>query len=185
MMNLVNLLLRDTTHRIAILTKTQQDVNPELYIVTRIEWRDRHQEKPLLTQIPRLLSLLETLRGTDGVPREIFLDSQDGIAVYLPTGLRLSDLPEESKECVHFLIGLVEYTVVHRLQTMLEVEKWFWRRARRNGFSPEIVQRMARKEMHYNSKALEERFNEVMQCYFSVRFRISRHEPLMRLENVG
>jgi hypothetical protein len=185
MINLVNLLLRDTTHRVAILTKRPKEVDPELYIVTKIEWRDRHQEQPLLTQIPRLLSLLETLRGTEGVPTEIYLDSLDGIPVYLPTGLKLTDLPDESKKCVQFLIGLVEYTVVHRLQTMIEVEKWFWRRARRNGFSPKIVERMARNENHYDSKSLLERFNDIMQRYFSVRFKISLNEPLMRLENVG
>jgi hypothetical protein len=181
--NLANLLLRETYHRITILQK-DKNKNPELYVVTRIEWRDRDTKKPLLSQYPRLLSLLETLRGTDGVPTEIYLDSTDGLVVFFPTEVRLSNLPQDSKKCITFLMVLVEYTVTDRLQTMIEVEKWFWRSARRMGFSPLIVERMARGETFYNSKTHLMRYNDLLHRYFSVRFIISRNEPLMRLENV-
>jgi hypothetical protein len=180
--NLANLLLRDTSHRITILQK-ERTKNPELYVVTRIEWRDPNPKRPLLSQYPRLLSLLETMRGTDGVPTEIYLDSMDGLAVFFPTGVRLSNLPEDSKECIQFLMVLVEYTVTDRLQTMREVEKWFWRSARRMGFSPTIVERMARGEPYYDSIVHLKRYNDLLHRYFSVRFIISRNEPLMRLEN--
>ena len=180
--NLANLLLRETSHRITILQK-ERTRDPELYVVTRIEWRDQDVKRPLLGQYPRLLSLLETLRGTDGVPTEIYLDSMDGLAVYFPTSVRLSRLPEDSKECIHFLINLVEYTVTDRLQTMREVERWFWRSARRMGFSPSIVERMAKGEPFFDSIAHLKRYNDLLHQYFSVRFIISRNEPLMRLEN--
>lgn len=183
MINLANLLLRETNHRITILQKDREK-DPELYVVTRIEWRDRDTKRPLLGQYPRLLSLLETLRGTDGVPTEIYLDNMDGLAIFFPTGVRLSRLPEDSKECIKLLIVLVEYTVTDRLRTMIEVEKWFWRSARRMGFSPEIVERMANGEAYYNSVSHLTRYNELLHRYFSVRFNISRNEPLMRLENV-
>ncbi|MCK5389717.1 MAG: hypothetical protein KAJ36_04465, partial [Candidatus Thorarchaeota archaeon] len=80
MINLVNLLLRETDHRITVLERTDGP-DPEIYVVTRVNWRDPDINKPILSQLPRILSLLETLRGSKGVPREVYLESTEGIAV--------------------------------------------------------------------------------------------------------
>ncbi|MBD3406876.1 MAG: hypothetical protein GF411_12235 [Candidatus Lokiarchaeota archaeon] len=184
MINLVNLLLRETTHRITILEKTEEP-DPELFVVTRIEWRDADIRKPLLPQLPRLLSLLETLRGTRGVPTEIYLDSTDGIAVYLPTNVRISTLPEKPKECVHYLMDLVETQIEHTFSTMREVEKYFWMNARKKGFSPDIVAKIDKKEKYFDSSEHVFRFQYLMQRYFSIRFRIHSSESCLRVEAGG
>ena len=93
MINLVNLLLRETSHRITVLERTDGP-DPQIYVVTRVNWRDADVTKPVLPQLPRILSLLETLRGSKGVPREVYLDSTEGIAVYLPSGMKVSELPD-------------------------------------------------------------------------------------------
>lgn len=183
MINLVNLLLRETTHRITIVQiDAEQEKDPELHVVTRLDWRDPDRAKPILSQLPKILSLLETLRGSRGVPSEIYLDSTEGIAVYLPTGLRISDIPEEPKEAVTFLMAVVETSVTHHLATMNEVEGWFWRVARQKGFSPEIVEKMGLKEKHYDSPNLLNKFHGLLRRYFSIRFRIHTAESCIRLE---
>ncbi len=179
--NLVNLLMRETPHRVTVLQKAAGP-DPELFVVTRVNWRDNDLERPFLSQLPRLLSLLETLRGTRGVPQEIYLDNNEGVAVYLPTAIRVSELPADSKASVRQLISLVEESVDHLYSTMREVEDWFWRAARRKGFSPEIVEKMARGERHYDSSGLMQRFNGLLRKYFSIRFRIHRSESCLHVE---
>jgi hypothetical protein len=181
MINLVNLLLRETSHRVTVLERCDGP-DPQIYVVTRVEWRDHDLHKPVLPQLPRVLSLLETLRGSRGVPREVHLDSAEGIAVYLPTCLRVSELPKDSKKTVQLLMSVVEESLEHLYSTMREVEKWFWKAARQRGFSPEIVEKMGNKEAHYDSSELMWRYQQLLRKYFSLRFTIHRSESCLRVE---
>jgi hypothetical protein len=181
MINLVNLLLRETSHRVTVLERCDGP-DPQIYVVTRVEWRDSDLNKPILSQLPRVLSLLETLRGSKGVPREVYLDSIEGIAVYLPTGMKVSELPKDSKQTVHLLMSTVEESLDHLYSTMREVETWFWKAARQKGFSPEIVEKMGNKEAHYDSSELMWRFQQLLRKYFSLRFTIHRSESCLRVE---
>ena len=181
MINLVNLLLRETSHRITVLERTDGP-DPEIYVVTRVNWRSSDVTKPVLPQLPRILSLLETLRGSKGVPREVYLDSTEGIAVYLPTGMQVSELPDEPKKTVQLLMTIVEDSLEHLFSTMTEVEVWFWKAARKKGFSPEIVEKMGNKEPHFDSKELMWRYQRILRKYFSLRFTIVRSEDLLRVE---
>ncbi|MFW9926103.1 MAG: hypothetical protein ACFFDM_04970 [Candidatus Thorarchaeota archaeon] len=181
MINLVNLLLRETSHRITVLERARGP-DPELYVVTRVDWRNPDLEKPMLPQLPRLLSLLETLRGTKGVPREVNLNSTTGVAVYLPTSVRVSKLPQDPKTAVEELMTIIEESLTHLLSTMKEVERWFWKAARQKGFSPEIVERMAREERGYSSREHQMRFQRILHSYFSLKFRIYRAEARLRVE---
>ena len=181
MLNLVNLLLRETSHRVTVLERTDGP-DPEIFVVTRVAWRDPDPRKPILPQLPRILSLLETLRGSKGVPREVYLDSTEGIAVYLPSGMRVSDLPDDPKKTVHLLMSTVEESLDHLFSTMNEVEAWFWKAARQKGFSPEIVEKMGCKEQHYGSQELIWRFHRILRKYFSIRFTIHRSESCLHVE---
>ena len=181
MINLVNLLLRETSHRITVLERTDGP-DPEIYVVTRVNWRSSDVTKPVLPQLPRILSLLETLRGSKGVPREVYLDSTEGIAVYLPTGMKISELPDEPKKTVQLLMTIVEDSLEHLFSTMAEVEVWFWKAARQKGFSPEIVEKMGNKEPHFDSSELMWRYQRILRKYFSLRFTIVRSEDLLRVE---
>ena len=181
MINLVNLLLRETSHRITVLERTDGP-DPEIYVVTRVNWRSSDVTKPVLPQLPCILSLLETLRGSKGVPREVYLDSTEGIAVYLPTGMQISELPDEPKKTVQLLMTIVEDSLEHLFSTMAEVEVWFWKAARKKGFSPEIVEKMGNKEPHFDSKELMWRYQRILRKYFSLRFTIVRSEDLLRVE---
>ena len=180
-LNLVNLLIRETPHRVTIL-QTDKETNPMIFVVTRVNWRDCNLEQPFLPQLPKLLSLLEALRGTRGVPQEIYLDSNEGVAVYLPTNVRTSELSKDAKASVRLILSLVEDSVGHLFSTMREVEDWFWRAARRKGFSPEIVEKMAKGERYYNSDGLMQRINTLLRKYFSIRFRIHRSESCLHVE---
>ncbi len=183
LVNLVNLQLRGMDHKITVLDiDAEKELDPEFHVVTKIEWRDRDISKPILPQLPRILSLLETLRSSRGVPREIYLDSFEGVPVYLPMGLRVSDMPESPSEAVDLLIKRLVSTLVHHLSTMQEIETWFWNAARRKGFGEAIVERMGRKEKFYDSQALLLRFYNLLYSYFSIRFRIHRAESCIRLE---
>ena len=177
----MNLLLRETDHRLVTLLRDVEP-DPEIYVVTRVEWKHTDPRRPVLPQLPRLLSLLETLRGTEGVPTEIDLESTAGLVVYLRTGVRISDLPSSPKEAVSWLTSLVERTTAHLYTTMNDVEEYFWAAARRQGFSPEIVEKMALGVRHYDSPALREKFTRLMQSYFSIRFRLHRAEGCLRVE---
>jgi len=181
MINLVNLLLRESAHRITVLERARGP-DPELYVVTRIDWRDPNLEKPMLPQLPRLLSLLETLRGTKGVPREVRLDSAEGVAVYLATGVRVSELPKDPKKSVQEMMTIIEDSLSHLLSTMREVEKWFWKAARKAGFSPAIVEKMALKEIGFGSPELTMRFQRLLHKYFSLKFRVYTAEARLRVE---
>ncbi|MHA1740988.1 MAG: hypothetical protein ACTSVD_02725 [Candidatus Thorarchaeota archaeon] len=181
LLNLVNLLLRDTSHRLTTLQRGGGP-DPEVYVVTRVDWRGANPASPVLVRLPRLLSILEALRGTRGVPSEIYLDSTDGIIVYLPTGIRVSELSNGTKSGVKQLVGLVEDTVNHLYSTVIEVEEWFWKAARQRGFSPEIVERIGRCEPHYDSPSHRLRFEELLHSYFSIRFRVYRAEGCLRVE---
>ena len=182
--NLVNLLMRDTSHRVTVLGKCA-GTDPEIFVVTRADWRNADLKRPVLPQLPRLLSLLETLRGTKGVPHEIHLESREGIAIYLPTGVRVSQLPDKPKEAVQFLTGLIESSVSHMYSTRREVEAWFWKIARQKGFSPEIVERMANEEVGYSSSTVTWQFHQLLRKYFSLRFRIHTSESSLHLEADG
>jgi len=181
MINLVNLLLRETSHRVTVLERCDGP-DPQIYVVTRVEWRDHDLSKPVLPQLPRILSLLETLRGSKGVPREVYLDSTEGIAVYLPSGMKVSELSTDSKKTVRLLMSTVEDSLEHLYSTMREVETWFWKAARQKGFSPEIVEKMGNKEAHYDSAELMWRFQRLLRKYFSLRFTIYRSESCLRVE---
>ncbi|MHA1135886.1 MAG: hypothetical protein ACTSSE_05310 [Candidatus Thorarchaeota archaeon] len=181
MINLVNLLIRETNHRITVLERTDGP-DPQIYVVTRVNWRDSNVTKPILPQLPRILSLLETLRGSKGVPREVYLDSIEGIAVYLPTGMKISELPEDPKKTVKLLMSIVEDSLEHLFSTMTEVESWFWKAARQKGFSPEIVEKMGNKDPHFDSKELMWRYQRILRKYFSLRFTIVRSEDILRVE---
>jgi hypothetical protein len=182
MINLVNLLLRETSHRVTVLQRCDGP-NPEIYVVTRVAWRDPDITKPFLPQLPRILSLLETLRASKGVPREVYLDSTEGITVYLPSGLKVSDLPEDSKKALHLLISVVEDSLEHMYSTMNEVEHWFWKVALQKGLSYEIVEKMGNKELRFDSKELMWRFQRLLQRYFSLRFSIQKSESCLRVED--
>ncbi|TFG34590.1 hypothetical protein EU527_02480 [Candidatus Thorarchaeota archaeon] len=181
MLNLVNLLLRETSHRVTVLERTDGP-DPEIFVVTRVAWRDSNPTRPILPQLPRILSLLETLRGSRGVPREVYLDSTEGIAIYLPSGMRVSELPKDPKKTVRLLMSIVEDSLDHLYSTMNEVETWFWKAARQKGFSPEIVEKMGNNEDHFDSKELMWRFHRILRKYFSIRFTIHRSESFLRVE---
>ena len=181
MLNLVNLLLRETSHRVTVLERTDGP-DPEIFVVTRVAWRDPDAKKPILPQLPGILSLLETLRGSKGVPREVYLDSTEGIAVYLPSGMRVSELPNDPKKTVRLLMSTVEDSLDHLYTTMQEVETWFWKAARQKGFSPEIVEKMGNKEQHFDSQELMWRFHRILRKYFSIRFTIHTSESCLRVE---
>ncbi|MGY5852432.1 MAG: hypothetical protein RTU92_02570 [Candidatus Thorarchaeota archaeon] len=180
-LNLANLILRESSHKVTVLDN-DQGINPEIYVVTMVDWRDADLSRPILGQLPRVLSLLETLRGTRGVPCEVYLDSAEGLAVYLPAGMRVSDIPEEPKESLKMLMETIETTLVHFFATMREVEDWFWRAARKRGFSPEIVDKMGRREKGFESRETTQRFHRLLRRYFSIRFRIHSSENCLRVE---
>ena len=183
--NLVNLLMRETEHRVTVLRlHGDSEPDPEIYIVTRVKWRSEDVTKPILSQLPGVLSLLETLRGSKGVPKEIYLDSTEGVVCFIPTGVRASGVPMDPKAAVIFLKTILEETVKHFNATRMEVEEWFWKTARREGFSPEIAERVARRETGYDSFSHQREFNQLLQSYFSMRFRVYRAESCLRLEDV-
>ena len=181
MINLVNLLLRETDHRITVLERTDGP-DPQIYVVTRVNWRDSDVMKPILPQLPRILSLLETLRGSKGVPREVYLDSTEGIAVYLPAGMKVSELPKDPKKTVRLLMNVVEESLEFLYSTMAEVETWFWKAARQKGFSPAIVEKMGNKDPHFSSNELMWRYQRLLRKYFSLKFTIHRSEDILRVE---
>lgn len=178
--NLANLLQRNTPNRLTIVSTAIPELDPELYVVTKAEWRD--VSKPLLLQLPRLLSLLEALRGTQGVPTEVYLDSNDGIAVYLPTGVYVSDIPIEPKVAIKHLQDVIDETLDFYFTTVNEVESHFWVLARREGFSPLIVEKIGKGIEGFKSRSTLNRFHSLMRRYFSIKFRIHTSESCLRVE---
>ena len=93
---LVNLIMRNTSTRLTVIQMAKHEPDPELFVVTSIYWRDI--ERPLLAQLPKILSYLETMRGTRGVPSKVYLDSDEGLQLYIPTSTRASEIPAASKD---------------------------------------------------------------------------------------
>ena len=181
LLNLVNLLLRDSNHRITTLEmKGYRDPDPELYVVTRVDWKD--PTRPVLGQLPRILSLLETLRGTRGVPREVYLDSTEGVAIYIPTDVRTSQIPSNPKIAVSFVTDLMERCLTFIMETMKEVENYFWVAAKKKGYSPENVEKIANRNSAFYRPEHVRRFRELMANYFSLRFRVHTAESCLRVE---
>lgn len=178
--NMTNLLMRETSHRLTTVPLAYPEPDPELYVVTTIAWRDTR--KPMLSQLARLLSYLEALRGTRGVPSEVYLDSGEGMIVYLPSETRVSEIPSGAKDAVKFLKDLVEQTLYFYKSIVKEVEQTFWKIARMRGFSPEIIERLATKKAGFRSPAAIERFHALLHSYFSLRFRIHRAENCLHVE---
>lgn len=178
--SLANLLQRDTPNRIAIVSTALPEIDPELYVVTKTEWKNPRE--PLLHQLPRLLSNLEALRGTRGVPSEVYLDSNDGIALYLPTGIHVSDIPMDPKNAVLFLKEVIRDTIDFYITTVKDVEAHFWKFAKREGFSKTIVEKIGRKEEGFRSRSTLSRFHSLMRQYFSIKFRIHTSESCLRVE---
>ena len=178
-----NLLLRKTSTQIKIVELGEIDPDPMLYIVTRVDWRDI--DRPMLSQLPTVLSLLETMRGTRGVPDKVYLDKIEGLQLYIPSGCRTSDIPPTPRQAVNYLKELANDVIDFVMATSKEVEDTFWNIARKRGFSPEIVDKLEQQVEGYDSAARVsnlQRFNEIMERYFSIRFRIHTAEMMLHLE---
>ena len=172
--NMTNLLMRDTSHRLTTVPVAYNETDPELYVVTTVDWRNRGM--PILSQLTRLLSHLEVLRGTRGVPSEVYLESREGMVIYLPTETTVSEIPHGAKEAVQYLQRVVKQTLDFYKTTVEEVERAFWKQARRRGFSPQIVESMANKKHGFNSPAATKTFHLLLRSYFSLKFRIHNAE---------
>jgi hypothetical protein len=180
---LVNLLLRDTSHRIELLDVEQTEgIDPEIHVVTRFDWRTPPYDNPILVEIPSLLSILEALRGARSVPSEIYLDSTEGLIAHLSTGVTASQVPRNSKDAVRFLLNLCKNTVWHTRDTIYAVEDFFWKAARQRGYSPEIVRKIALKDDGYDRLEVQKGFADLLKRYFSIRFRIHRAESCLMVE---
>jgi len=161
----------------------EHEPDPELYVVTTIFWRDL--ERPLLAQLPKILAYLETMRGTRGVPSKVYLDSDEGLQLYIPTSTRASEIPAVSKDAVKFLRTLIETTCEFVHTTANEVEETFWSIAMKRGYSPEIVDRIASATKGFTSSSNVQKFNDLLQRYFSIRFRIHSAESTLHLEDTN
>jgi len=177
---LVNLILRHTPNRLTVIQIAEQEPDPELFVITSVNWRDI--EKPILHQLPKILSLLETMRGTRGVPSKVHLDSAEGLQLYIPTSMRASAIPPLPRDAVRTLRTLVEHTCDFVFATANEVEETFWNIAMKRGFSPDIVERMAVNAKGFDSSANVQRFRDLLHRYFSIRFRIHTSESMLQLE---
>lgn len=179
----VNLLLRKTTTQFKFVELGEIDPDPMLYIVTRVDWRDIN--RPTLSQLPRVLSYLETMRGTKGVPDKVYLDSTEGLQMNIPSGSRASEIPSNTREAVTYLKDLADDVIGFVMATSKEVEKAFWKIAMKRGFSPEIVDRLEGKEEGFDSAARItnlQRYTDIMERFFSIRFRIHSAEKMLHLE---
>ena len=190
-LNLVNFYMKDMPHRVDVLQRGLEtiDDDPCIYVVTKIKWRDMNEERPLLVQIPLLLSFLETLRGTNSVPTEIHLDTCDGFIAYLQTRKRISTLPKQLKECVKLLFSMTEYYVAKTYADAWDVYSWFWRATKRKGYNQRMIsdyisQMQQSTDAPHVRKAKNHirRFNEIMNEYFSIRFKINRSDSMIMLE---
>jgi len=179
-LNLTNLLMRETPHRVTTIQLGSIERDPELYVVTRVDWRESSQ--PILSQLPRLLSCLEVLRGTEGVPAEVYLENTEGLVIYIRMDIRVSDIPEDPRDVVTFLRDRIDSTLEFYYTTVEEVERQFWSNARRKGFSPAIAEKMARKEKGFRSRTPIAGFHMLLRAYFSLRFRIHSSESCLRVE---
>ncbi len=180
--NLANLLLRNTNRRVTTVQVSKHvEADPEVYVITRVDWADKSNSKALFVRLPSLLSVLETLRGSRSVPERVDLESAS-LQIYIPTGLHLSELSGNRKRAVKHLIGLAKETVEIFTDTRDTVEEWFWKAARQRGFGPKIVERIAAREPGYYTPERAERFQNLLRRYFSVKFTIQHSQGCLRLE---
>jgi hypothetical protein len=179
-LNLTNLLMRDTPHRVTTIEVDRHESDPELYLVTRVDWRESTQE--ILPKLPRLLSILEVLRGTEGVPTEVYLDGTEGLTIYINMNIRISHIPNTPSDAISFLSDMTETTLDFYNSTVDEVEQQFWRIARKKGFSPSLVTKMAKREEGFTSPTPIKGFHMLLRAYFSLRFRIHTSENCLRVE---
>jgi len=178
---LINLLLRKEPTRLTVIQLGQIDPNPELFVVTRVDWRK--PTLPLLVQLPTILSYLETMRGTRGVPERIHLEGGDGVELFIPTKIRAIQIPRMPREAYEFLSNLVNDTVSFIHNTAREVEETFWSIARKRGFSPEIVAKIEESTPGFSSPEYRDRFTTILEAYFSTRFRIHSAEAVIHVED--
>lgn len=177
---LVNLLLRKEPTKLTIIQLGQIDPNPELFVVTRVDWRKANL--PLLAQLPTILSYLDTMRGTKGVPERIHLEGGDGVELFIPTKVRASQIPSGPREAYEFLSRLVKDTVLFIHRTASEVEETFWSIARKRGFSPEIVAKIEESAPGFSLPEYRYRFSKILETYFSTRFTIHTAEAVLHVE---
>ncbi len=182
LIGLANLLMRKENAQLTVVNIGPAEPNPELFVVTTITWRREGEGQ--MTNLPRLLSVLETMRGTRGVPNKVYLDTSDGVSLYIPTEKKTSDIPTEPKEAVKFLRDLCTNTLQFVEVTSKEVESTFWKIARKKGFSPEIVTRMEESVQGFDSPSNMYRYRRLMERFFSIRFRVQRAESVLHLEDI-
>ncbi|MBS3794758.1 MAG: hypothetical protein KGY80_07675 [Candidatus Thorarchaeota archaeon] len=181
--NLANLLLRNSDRRVTTVQVSKHvEADPEVYVVTRVNWAHKGSNEPLLVKLPSLLSVLETLRGSRSVPERVDLESEKGLVVYIPTALHISELSNNRKRAVKHLLGLAEETVAIFKDTKETVERWFWKAARQRGFGPKIVERIAAQEPGYYTPDRANRFQDLLRRYFSVKFTIHHSQGCLRVE---
>lgn len=181
--SLVNLLNRHTPVRIKVVQLGEVDPDPQLFVVTRVDWRDL--ERPIMSQLPKVLAYLETMRGTRGVPDKVYLDSAEGLQLYIPSGKTASEIPNTPRVAVKFLRDLAEDTIRFIEETSKAVEDTFWRIAMKKGYSPEIIDNLETHANGFDSPARIAnllRFRELMEKFYSLRFRIHSAEMMLHLE---
>ena len=184
-LNLVNLINRKSGAKLAVVRMPGDvpGIDYEIHVTTRLAWRYEERNRPTLPRMPKLLSIVESLRGTRGVPYEIDLESTDGVAVYIPTNKGLSSIPSTPLEAVSYLNSILDSTLSHFVATVEEVESYFWRIAKQHNFSEAIVEKMARREKGFDSHALVYQFERLLGSFFSVKFRVHRAESLLSWED--
>ncbi len=180
LLSLTNLLMRNEPHRITTVTIGEDSRDPPLYVTTSIQWRQ--DERGTYSQLPRLLSYLEVMRGTKGVPMKIPLNKGESMTLYIPTGKYTSDIPMDRKEALHYLRDLIRKATSFTHETAKEVENIFWDIARKRGFSPDIVDRIEKGSEGFSSSANLSRFMGLVERYFSIKFRIHSAESVLHVE---
>lgn len=176
----MNLIMRNTSTQITVVQMGEIDPDPELFIVTSVKWREK--ERGLYSQLPRILSYLEVMRGTRGVPDKVYLDSMDGIRLYIPSGKLASEIPREPTPAIGFLRELSNNIIDFTEDTAREVLEAFWRIAKKRGFNEDIVDALEKKELGHGSSNSLERYAEIMQKFFSLSFRLCKAESTLHLE---
>ncbi len=183
LIRLVNFSRRNGKERLALIRLPGYvELDPEIYLITRVTWRSEDFESPILPYLPRLLAIIESARGSNAVPTEVNLESLEGVMVHIPTGVRLSDIPEDRGRSISFLVRLMQDTAQFFYETVDEVVAYFWKAARQRGFSRRIVERMGRKEQGFTSPFQLKQFEELLHAYFSVKFMVQKSESKLRWE---
>lgn len=180
-LGLLNLVMRDEPYRITVITIDEDPHDPPLYIVSHVHWRD--EEKGLLCQLPKVLSYLEVMRGTRGVPTRVPLKGDGGLQLYIPTGTYVSEIPENDREAIKYLKALIRRHVDFTDETAEEVEDIFWNIAMKRGFNPDIVDKMENKTKGFESPTNLVRYQELLHRYFSIKFRIHTAESELQVED--